>query len=273
MRHRKSGFPLHLKHMVENVHSWFPKAMLSPGLSKCWPGWGLGPSWFGQSPHCCIYICSLDWTWIRSLTSSLLQTHQLSAIIFTNLDLSWIRSLTSSLLQTHYLSATVFTNLALPIFFLMVSDDVEWNASHSDPYFVAELSVAGIRVRMVGCKRGIQHPAWAQPPDQINLCMCKWPLCLERFSTAGPVLACNVKCKCATNVVPVQFNVPVFSGAIKQQTPEVSMRLPESVNGRWHCMWMHWIPYFNCKALCKFPIIIVYTGKHLYMQNLTTSGF
>ena len=171
-----------------------------------------------------------------------------------------------SVCHSSYKSSTAF------YLFLFVSDDVKWNASHSYPYFIAELSAAGICGGMVRCKCGIWHPAWAQPPKQINLCMCKWPLCLERFSTAGRVLASDVECKCATNVVSVQFNVPVFIGAIKQQTPEVSMQLPESVNGGWHCMWMYYIPYFNCKVLYKFPII-VYAGKCLYMQNLTISGF
>lgn len=53
----RMDFPWHLKHMVKNVHSWFPKQCC---LWGCWPGWGLGPAGFGQSPYCCIYICSLD---------------------------------------------------------------------------------------------------------------------------------------------------------------------------------------------------------------------
>ena len=95
---------------------------MGPLTPQHWPGPQLAPFRLGTDWY--IYVCDLDWTWIRNLMLSLLKRCHLAAI--------------------------------------PDSGRLQWNASHAQPYSRAKLSAACIHPEMAKRKCRVPSSIWAQ---------------------------------------------------------------------------------------------------------------
>ena len=94
-------------------------------------------------------------SWAEPVLSSTQVQHVLGCIYIYNLHQTWVKSFTSSLLQTCHLSAIHPDHN----FVFQTADDIQWNASGTQPYREAETNKACFHLGMAKSKCTIPHSA------------------------------------------------------------------------------------------------------------------